>query len=347
LPKHGAHFHESTTGQDVRYDFAEAFDPIHPYAFEVPRDEFDELLFRHAGELGADLREDVAVESVITDGGRAAGVAARYGASGKAETISARFVVDATGRDALTAHASRATKRIPGLDKTALFSQWRGAWRDTGVQQGDIQIVVTDFGWFWFIPFKDGRTSVGVVVSSAWLKARAGQEPDAMYHYAVASSPVATRFLSGATQVFPAGATADFSFRVRDMAGDGWLAVGDSGGFIDPLFSTGAHLAIRGGVLAGDAIADALRDGDVSRGRFAAWEAAMRKASELFVGAVQSFYRGPLAQYIFAQPQHPFLRRSITSMLAGDVFGDDGIWRREMRTRFPAALDPDSVAVSV
>jgi len=119
------------------------------------------------------------------------------------------------------------------------------------------------------------------------------------------------------------------------MRGEGWLAVGDAGGFIDPLFSTGVHLALNGALRAADAIDEALALGDVSAGRFEAWEVAMRAGADLFVGAVQAFYEGDLVSYLFAEPQHPFLRRAITSLLAGDVFDEGERWVKEIRTRFP------------
>ena len=96
---------------------------------------------------------------------------------GNPARVRARFVVDATGRDALIARSTNDVERIPHLDRTALFTQVRGAWRDHGDREGDIQIVVVGKGgersWFWLIPFADGRTSVGAVVSSAWVQAQA------------------------------------------------------------------------------------------------------------------------------------------------------------------------------
>ncbi len=140
--------------------------------------------------------------------------------------------------------------------------------------------------------------------------------------------------LDGAERVLAPGATADFSFRVGSMCGDGWLTVGDAGGFIDPLFSTGAHLAMHGAFTGADTVHAALDTGGVTPARFESWEREVRAGTTLFTGVVQAFYSGDLIPQIFADPQHPFLRRSITSLLSGDVFGD-ALWVREMRTRFP------------
>ena len=338
IVKRGACFHDCD-GKRMRYDFAEAFDKSVKYAFQVPRDEFDEMLLRRAERAGAEVREGWTVVRVVHDeAGRAVGVEAKD-PEGKPTTIAARFVVDATGRDALFAHATRTTTRVPQLDKTALYSHFTGAWRDEGERAGDIQIIIFPAGWFWFIPFKDGRTSVGVVVSSEWMRTRKpGESVDDLYKRAISESPVVTKVLAEAKQLFPAGAAADFSFRVRELAGEGWITVGDAGGFIDPLFSTGAHLAMYGGMRAADILHAGLDDGDLSPARFASWSSTMRRGGELFLGSVQAFYGGTLHDYLFTHNQHPFLRHAITSMLAGDVFSSDARWTREMASRFPAAV---------
>jgi hypothetical protein len=48
--------------------------------------------------------------------------------------------------------------------------------------------------------------------------------------------------------------------------------------------------------------------------------------------AVQSFYAGPLHEHLFVENKHDVLRRSITSLLAGDVF-HDAVWLRDAKRR--------------
>jgi flavin-dependent dehydrogenase len=355
IRKPGAVFHDSYTDRSARFDFSDAFSPKSPFAYQVPRDEFDALLLANAAERGAVVRHRWSVERLRYDGARASGVVATDPDGGR-HTIHARFVVDATGRDALVARASRGTDRLPGLDNTALYSQWRGVHREAGEQAGDFHLVLfgdddpkkrdtptpRPLGWLWFIPFKDGRTSVGAAASREWMRrhATAGEGPEALFEKVLATTPVAQRFLAGAEPLWPARATADFSFRVTELAGDGWVAVGDAGGFIDPLFSTGAHLAMFGGFHAADAIDAALAAGDVSRARFLAWESRMRAGAGLFLDMVGSFYDGVLSRLFFVDKPHPYVRRVITSLLAGNVFDDDARWLEEARTRMsrPALL---------
>lgn len=339
LVKRGARFVDGADERrTARYAFADAFHARWDHAFQVPRDQFDELLLRHAGRAGADVREEWEATRIAVDGEMPC-VDAR-GPDGAVHTLSAPYVVDATGRDAMIARSLGATERIVGLDRTALFAQVRGGWRDEGEREGDIQIVVfgegEQRGWFWLIPFSDGRTSVGAVVSGAWMRThRDLGGAEALFAKAVTGAPALARMLEGAEFLFAPRATADFSFRVRTMHGRGWLALGDATGFIDPLFSTGAHLAMVGGLGAADTIDRALKTPDAAPEAFATWEKDMRRGADLFLGSVQAFYGSDLVSYIFAEPQHPFLRRAITTMLAGDVFDADARWAREMRTRFP------------
>ena len=354
----------------ARYGFSEAFPPATPHAWQVTRAEFDELLLRRAAELGAEVREGWRVERPIFEGGAAVGVEA-CGPSGAARRIGARVVIDASGRDALLAQ-STGRKRIAGLDKTAIFTNLQGGHRNEGLDVGQIELTIlagsnpdgSTPGWAWFIPFLDGTSSVGFVLSSSVIGARVRDARDVfgeplgpapreyaprseasnarleqIFDDAVASSPWMSKLTAGAPRIAPVRAAADYSFRVEKLAGDGWLVVGDAAGFLDPLFSTGAHLAMGGAVRAVAAIDEALTANDVSAARFAQYAAGLRAAGDLFLGAVQSFYRGELRSLLFAQEQRVTLRRMITSMLAGDVFHETPArWHGYFAERFPVTL---------
>ena len=354
----------------ARYAFAGAFPPAVPYAWQVSRAAFDELLLRRAAELGADVREQWRVERPIFAGEAVVGVEAS-GPGGETRRLGARVVIDASGRDALLAK-STGRQRIAGLDKTALFTQVRGGHRNEGIDAGQIELTIlagrnedgSTPGWAWFIPFLNGTSSVGFVLSSSVVGARIRDARDVfgersgpapreyatrseeqnarlvqIFEDAVESSPWMKRLLGGAPRIEPVRAAADYSFRVEKLAGDGWLVLGDAAGFLDPLFSTGAHLAMGGAVRAVAAIDEALTANDVSAARFATYAAQLRTAGNLFLGAVQSFYRGELRGLLFAQEQRSTLRRMIISMLAGDVFHDPPArWHGYFAERFPVRL---------
>lgn len=344
LRKYGARFLCSDTRRASTYTFADAYECISEFAYQVPRAEFDHLLLKRAAALGAEVREEWEVTEILFEGSRAVGVRARptSDASPSASIeIRAPMVVDATGRDTLLASRARRKATIAKLDKTALFTHYKGAFRQDGIEEGNIQIVVFKHGWFWFIPFRGEVTSVGSVVSASWIKQRKKGEPlEELFDRTVDESSFAREFLANATRLRPVGALADFSYRIDQLAGDGWLFVGDAGGFLDPLFSTGAHLAIQGADLAADAIEQAFVSGDFSRQAFARYEASVRYAVDLFLGVVQAFYAGRFREVLFEPNQRVPMRRLITSILSGDVFHQERKppWARMVQELYPAEV---------
>jgi flavin-dependent dehydrogenase len=351
IEKYGARFHDDVRNRKERFSFESAWKSDIDHAFQVPRDEFDTLLLAHASTSGADVRQPWAAERIVHDeSGRAVAVEA-LSSDGERARFDARYIVDASGRDLMRSRArvvseGNATSKISGLDQTALYSHYEGVPRQPGKLEGDIDIVL--FGeaqhssWFWFIPFKDGRTSVGAVVSRAWIRdrrARLAEGADtttSLFHAAVAESSTATELLANARSLWPrAEAAADFSYRVPSIHGDGWLAIGDAAGFIDPLFSTGVHIAMTGGLFAADTIVKALATPPLERHLAQAFETRIRSGAETFILAVQSFYEGPLVDLLFVENKHTALRRSITSLLAGDVWSD-AVWLRDTRLRLEA-----------
>jgi flavin-dependent dehydrogenase len=338
IRKNGARFVKGDTGEEVTFKFANAVREGHPHAFHGPRADIDHVLLDHAAELGAEVRQGWAADRFVKDRDRVVGVVAR-GPGGAEEELYATVVVDATGRDAMSSRKPGARIKTPRLERTlAVFSHFDGCRRLSGDDEGDIRIVILKEGWFWVIPFRGDRTSVGIVLDPSEIAGAAG-DLDGFLARLFASSPPMQGIMAGSRPVFAAQAVADFSYRVPQASGNGWLAVGDAGGFIDPLFSTGFHLAVKGADLAAQAVRDALSRGDVSGAAWEGFERRVKTATETYIGVVQAFYEGPLIELLFDKNQRNMMRRMITSVLAGDVFHDDKPrWLREVERRYPARL---------
>jgi flavin-dependent dehydrogenase len=342
LPKRGVRFLCSRTERAQTFEFAEALAPVAKHAFEVPRADFDELLSRNAARTGADVRHGWEVREALVDRtGAVVGVAAQDPTGARRE-VRARVVVDATGRETLMAARVALKHRVRGLDRTAVFTHFTGVERQPGGSEGMLDIVVFPHGWLWNIPFRGDVNSVGMVVSATWMRARrAGESLEQFFDRTVADASWARRLLVRARRLNPVRTTTDYSFRVDRVGGQGWLAVGDCVGFVDPLFCSGVHMAFCTGAWAADAIIDALASGgDVSAGQWDRHAIRARRATDLYLGAVQAFHDGPL-QDLFLEPDRRATRQTLASLLAGvpsdDV--DEPEWCRTLRERFPARAE--------
>ena len=238
--------------------------------WQVVRSEFDQMMLDNAREHGVEAFDGVHVVDVLFEGDRATGV--RIQDQDGRRDISAKVVVDASGQAAMLQNRFKLRLWDPILNKGAIWTYWKGAYRDTGRDEGATMVLqtVTKNGWFWYIPLHDDIVSVGVVAPFDYLfKGRNGHEQT--YHEEVESCPAVKDRVSKATRATGYFATRDYSYRAKEVAGNGWVLVGDAFGFLDPLYSSGVLLALRSGEMAADAIAEGLKSGDVSAAQLGKW----------------------------------------------------------------------------
>src|SRR5262249_26058564 len=125
----------------------------------------------NAREHGVAAFEGVRVLDLSTEGERAIGVRVQEGKTAKARDVRARVVVDASGQSGFLSSKLGLRTWDPLLDKGAIWTYWKGAYRDSGKDEGATMVLQTGDkkGWFWYIPLHEDRVSVGVVKPFATL----------------------------------------------------------------------------------------------------------------------------------------------------------------------------------
>lgn len=250
-----------------------------PHTYQVHRPRFDQILLENSRAHGVDVREGHQVTEVLFDdasppdagsrnnrhqpaGPRATGV--RYQTdSGEAGQINARFVVDASGQQALIGHKLRLRRWDDFFQNLAIYAYFDGAPRLPAPDQGNIFIESYPHGWFWNIPLHPDRMSAGAVVDS-----RYGQEgirrlgPHGFLMEQIGGTRRSAEMLRAATLVAGPTVIKDWSYRSEEVVGDGYILVGDAACFVDPLFSSGIHLAFTAAVLASAYITTVLTNPD-------------------------------------------------------------------------------------
>jgi flavin-dependent dehydrogenase len=299
--------------------FSNAFDKSHPYAYQVRRSEFDELLFRNCQAKGVEAREGVRVRDVTLRPGHSHLVHSVDAATGAAQTWKTRFVVDASGRDTLLSRKLGLKRKNPKHQSAAIFGHFENVVLRPGRDAGNISIYWFQHGWFWMIPLRDGIMSVGAVCWPEYLKTRR-TTPEEFLWQTIRLCPQVDARMRDARLVDKARATGNYSYTSSRMYGDGYILVGDAFAFIDPVFSTGVMLAMTSATLAADAVDASLRDPQLAAPLLRRFDRRMRAGIATVSWFIYRF-TSPAMQQMFMAPKN-FLRvqEAVISVLAGDLF---------------------------
>jgi flavin-dependent dehydrogenase len=325
MPKWGVEFCSPEHQHRSFLEFGDAWDKSMPMAWQVRRSDLDEILFRHAGAVGAQAVEGCKVGRVEFDASGATVHATLD--DGTARRWRARFLIDATGRDTLLANQFDWKRRNPKHNSAALFGHFTGAERLEGHREGNISIFWFPYGWFWFIPLADGSTSVGAVCWPHYLKSRDKPLKD-FFADTIAMAPGLLERLKGATLVDDkVYATGNYTYRSTRCSGERFLMLGDAYAFIDPVFSSGVYLAMVSAFEGAEVVAAALdrpREAASARRHF---DRVMKKGPREFSWFIHRM-TNPAMRELFMHPANPLrMQEAVLSLLAGDIFGKTPIWR--------------------
>ena len=309
------------------YHFKRALGDSPDHAFQVRRSEFDQMLFEKCLAMGVDAWQATTVTQVerLESGRHRVKAVDGQGV----ETIwEPRFLVDASGRDTFLSSSNGWKQRNPKHASAAVFAHFRGVKRRAGESEGDISIYWFRHGWVWMIPLREEITSIGAVCDPDYLKSRS--EPLDEFLLSTINQMVGVRSrMRGAEAATPAQATGNYSYLSDRMMGPGFLMIGDAHAFVDPVFSSGVHLAMSSAARGID-VAQAWLDGGGKLYQKACrnYQSETQRGLDTFVWFIYRF-RMPAMAYLFSNPRNPFrLIEGVVSMLAGDVFSNRAVRRR-------------------
>ena len=316
--KPGAEFISDETGASVSFNFAFGIDQDYTHSYQVPRAEFDAMLFDNATRRGARTAMSTSVTNVAMgrDGERA--VVTVIGPDKQPKQFAPRYLLDASGRETFLAGRMGLKKVNKRNNTAAVYAHFRGAEQRDGEMQGFISIHLTADGWFWLIPLPDDITSVGFVGTQAAFK-NAGRDMRAFFLDRIQSSPTVSSRMSGAELATGVSATGNYSYSASSWGGDGYLMIGDAFAFIDPVFSSGVLLAMAAGEMAADIAGTWIDDRRLGLRMARDCE---RKQKRLIDALSWLIYRinTPELRSMFMNPNNKFrMRDGLVSVLAGNV----------------------------
>ena len=249
--KPGAIFNMNEFG-DFPFTFADFCGKMPDYAFNVPRIKFEATLLNCAKRAGAKVFEIEAKVERVTGEDKVRLSAETLAACGDFFTGQPDLIVDATGRARVVPKLLDIPAREGGRKDTALF-----AHLDTAelYKSGYVHSSRLDHGWSWRIPLQD-RVSLGIVLPSEHA-AKAGATPEERYDNLLKNDSYLRTVTVGSKRLTPVMEYSNYQLVSSRLVGDGWALVGDTAGFIDPVFSSGLLI----GLTSATELADAIRDG--------------------------------------------------------------------------------------
>ncbi len=321
VKKHSVQFVSPSGKASQPFYFSTRYAPEVAQTWQVLRSEFDLMLMENARAKGAQVLEETTVRELIREGGRIQGVRAQTKA-GETMEIRAPMTLDCSGRDAIAPTRLNWRVREPKLNKVAVWTYYRGALRDAGIDEGATTVAyVPEKGWFWYIPQHRDMVSVGVVAEGKYLTRDGIKDPKDIFNREIEQNAWIKQHLACGKQEGNHFITSEFSWRSRYCAADGLLLAGDAFGFLDPVFSSGVMLALKSGMLAADSIKAAYDAQDFSAVRFTEYSRSMREGLENMRKLVYAFY-DPNFSFRKLSDKYPEATGDITDCLSGDVNKD-------------------------
>ena len=277
------------------------------YAFQVERAEFDQMLLEHARSMGVQVFEGIEVRSLTFEGerprkavwGRKANGGANgngNGANGSGRTgdegeIAFDYLIDASGRAGVMATKYLQNRRYHKVfQNVAIWGYWEGADRMATGREGDIACGSIPNGWLWAIPLRDGKTSVGVVMHRDTIVARDSASLEELYFEAINDSPFIRDIVKPGELVSKMYTEQDYSYASQRFCGPGYFMAGDAACFLDPLLSSGVHLATYSGLVAAASISSTLHGEVTEEEAGVFYEKCYRQAYLRFLVFLSAFY---------------------------------------------------------
>jgi len=288
--KHGATMVWGSGSEPWTWSFSET-NQEYTNAYQVNRPEFDTILLNKARVVGVDVREENQVIEVIFLDERAVGVRCNN-RLGTELFIESRMVIDCSGQSSLISRAKNLRQWDDSFQNLAIYGYFENSTPLPKPNENNIFIESFSEGWIWNIPLKENIASVGIVLDSK----KASQELQSRdvedyFQVNLSYAKESSRMLQSAKLLKPPQVVKDWSYTSSQIAGLSWVLAGDAACFIDPLFSSGVHMALMSGVLASAYAVTVLSDPDMEIATARVYEDMIRREYSLFRELAQLFYQ--------------------------------------------------------
>ena len=307
-------------------------------AFQLDRSKLDEAVLQKALHVGCELWRPAKVMDLELGGEGNNRINVRI--NDEPRTVSARWVIDASGRNAVVPRKLKLFRPLEGHPINAIWARFR---KTTDLDGPEIWETAPGFAepcwamrqwatnhlmgygwWGWLIPLKGGDCSVGLVYDQRLFELPPGPNLGERLKSHLMTHPLGKKALCDAECIErDVHALSNLAYYSAQSMGDGWALVGDAAGFLDPLYSQGfdfisytcySTFEILGDRFAGKDISEArTRYNELYQEQFHTWFESIYKDKYYYLGDAElmtvafyldigAYFLGPVGQ---AYSNHP------------------------------------------
>jgi flavin-dependent dehydrogenase len=312
--KFGARFvKDQKTGE---FDFAHKYGEGWDWTWQVPRADFDNCLAEEAQRKGVKILFDTEVLKVEFEGSTSKTIVRN--SDGELTEIQADFIIDSSGFGRVLAKQLNLEAPPQIASHSSIFTHIHETNRPKG-KEGELitfEVLETKV-WFWYFPFSNGNSSLGLVAPSEWFE-QLSKDPEIAMKEIIKNLEFYKDRFNEYEFLFNPIKVDNISRNVTQLYGDGYVLTGNSAEFLDPIFSSGVSFATASGLLAAKLILKERKGLEVN------WEEEyvnyIKEGVDVFSTYVKEWYSGNLQKIIFHPNPNPEIKEQICAVLAGYVW---------------------------
>ena len=261
-------------GDEAAIPFTKALDkPVAP-GFVCDRVTFDNLVYEQAVEAGAEIWTEAQVTGLLREGTKVVGVTVKR--EGEEVEVRAPITIGADGAYSVVVRELGMDQLHEGHYCAGLRWYWQGVTGFHELNHIEIHFVDESIpGYFWIFPMADGRANVGLGMLSSVIK-KQDIKLKPLLRQLVEHPRFKDRFANAEPIDSIKGWGLPLGSKPRQMAGDGWMLIGDAASLIDPF--------------TGEGIGNAM----VSAEKAAAWTQKAKEANDYSGAFLQGYQRETL-----------------------------------------------------
>jgi len=312
--KRGARFLRK--GEVCNFDFSLKHSKGWDWTWQVPRDHFDNVLAEETQRKGVPIDFENEVVEVVFNGTKSKTTVKDV--DGNIKYIHAKYIIDASGYGRVLPKLLDLKKPSALPKHSSIFTIAKDINRPEGTEGTLITFDVVDKEiWLWVIPFSDGNTSIGFVGPTEFINSYKGSTTEMLTEMLKLSDYYQDRF-KDVPYLFEPKVIENFSTAVKQIYGKGYILTGNSGEFLDPIFSSGVTFATETGLLAAKLVTKIIKGEDVDLEK--EYVGPVQYGVDVFTSYVNEWYSGNLQKLFFHKPENPEVKKQICSILAGYVW---------------------------